>query len=107
VFTETSPTAMAVAHVQKAPPRPSERTELPIAPDLERVVLQCLAKKPEDRPASARALIRLLDACVDAGQWCGEDADAWWRTHLPPSSSHRTPVFETDHQPQPSPVLVR
>ncbi len=107
VFTETSPTAMAVAHVQKPPPRPSERTELPIAPDLERVVLQCLAKKPEDRPASARALIRLLDACVDARQWCGEDADAWWRTHLPPSSSHRTPAFETDHQPQPSPVLVR
>lgn len=108
VFTETSPTAMAVAHVQKAPPSPSERTELPIAPDLERVVLQCLAKKPDDRPASARALIRLLDACVDAKQWCSEDADAWWRTHLPPSSSHRSPAAQdAGAHAQPSPVLVR
>jgi hypothetical protein len=70
-------------------------------------VQQCLAKKPADRPASARALIRLLDACVDAKQWCSEDADAWWRTHLPPSSSHRTPALEPDAQLQPLPVLVR
>ena len=107
VFNETSPTAMAVAHVQKPPAPPSERTELPISADLESVVLQCLAKKPADRPASARALIRLLDACVDAKQWCSEDADAWWRTHLPPSSSHRTPALEKEPQQQPSPVLVR
>jgi serine/threonine-protein kinase len=107
VFTETSPTAMAVAHVQKAPVPPSERTELPIAPDLEAIVLQCLAKSPADRPASARALIRRLDACVDAKQWCSEDAEAWWRTHLPPSSSHRRPAVDADDQARPSPVLVR
>lgn len=106
VFTETSPTAMAVAHVQKVPAPPSERTELPIAPDLERVVLQCLAKKADDRPASARALIRMLDACADAKQWCTDDADAWWRTHLPPSSSLRTPAID-DQPVAPSPVLVR
>ena len=107
VFNESSPTAMAVAHVQKAPVPPSERTEMPVAPDLQQVVLQCLAKSPADRPASARALIRLLDACTDAKQWCTEDADAWWRTHLPPSSSHRTPALEPDAQLQPTPVLVR
>lgn len=107
VFNETSATAMAVAHVQKVPPPPSGRTELPIAPDLERVVLQCLAKKPEDRPASARALIRMLDACAEANQWCTEDADSWWRTHLPPSSSHRSHAYEADSELQPSPVLVR
>ncbi len=108
VFNETSPTALAVAHVQKVPTPPSERTELPIAADLERVVLQCLAKKPEERPASARALIRMLDACVDAWHWSGEDADAWWRMHLPPSSSHRTPATLEQTTPlHPSHVLVR
>ncbi len=107
VFNETSPTAMAVAHVQKTPVPPSDRTELPISQDLQAVVLQCLAKKPGDRPPGARALIRMLDACVDAKQWCSEDADAWWRTHLPPSSSHRKPVLERDAQPEHSPVLVR
>lgn len=107
VFTETSPTAMAVAHVQKPAVPPSQRTELPVSPDLEAVVLQCLAKQPAERPASARALIRLLDACSDAKQWCVEDADAWWRTHLPPSSSHRKPAMEREPEVQPSPVLVR
>jgi serine/threonine-protein kinase len=107
VFNESSPTAMAVAHVQKTAVPPSQRTELPISPDLESVVLQCLAKKPGDRPVSARALIRLLDGCVDAKHWCSEDADGWWRTHLPPSSSHRKPAPEREAQPQPSPVLVR
>lgn len=105
VFTETSPTAMAVAHVQKPPVPPSERTELPIPADLEAVVLQCLAKRPAGRPAGARALIRLLDACQDAGRWTDADADAWWATHLPPTSSHRAPA--TDRESQPSPVLVR
>jgi hypothetical protein len=96
-----------VAHVQKSTVPPSERTELPISADLEAIVLQCLAKKPADRPAGARALIRMLDACVDAKQWCTDDADSWWRTHLPPSSSHRTPALEAEPQMQPSPVLVR
>ncbi len=105
VFNETSPTAMAVAHVQKPPVPPSERTELPIAPDLEAVVLECLAKRPGDRPSGARALIRMLDACADAGHWTDLDADGWWRTHLPPSSSHRAPA--TEREVQPSPVLVR
>ncbi len=100
VFNESSPTALAVAHVQKTPDPMSQRTELPISPDLERVVLQCLAKRPDDRPASARALIRLLDACADARQWCSEDADAWWRTHLPPSSSHRNPTIAPPRVPQ-------
>lgn len=108
VFNETSPTAMAVAHVQKPPVPPSQRTELPVSPDLEAVVMQCLAKKPEDRPASARALIRMLDACVESSQWGSDDADVWWRTHLPPTSSLRSTVLEVDSQaPQPSPVLVR
>jgi hypothetical protein len=49
----------------------------------------------------------MLDACVDAKQWCTDDADSWWRTHLPPSSSHRTPALEAEPQMQPSPVLVR
>jgi eukaryotic-like serine/threonine-protein kinase len=89
VFNEASPTAMAVAHVQKTPDPPSSRTELPVPADLERIVLQCLAKQPGDRPAGARALSQLLDGCRDAGEWTSHDAEAWWQMHLPPSSSYR------------------
>jgi serine/threonine-protein kinase len=105
VFNEASPTAMAVAHVQKAPEPPSARTELPVPADLERVVLQCLAKRPDGRPASARALINLLDRCNDADEWSAADAETWWQTHLPPSSSYRLATLEPTVAP--SPVEVR
>jgi serine/threonine-protein kinase len=43
-------------HIQQEPVPPSERTENPIPPALERLILTCLAKQPEDRPASAADL---------------------------------------------------
>jgi len=43
-------------HIQQEPVPPSQRTENPIPPALERLVLTCLAKQPEDRPASAADL---------------------------------------------------
>ena len=43
-------------HVQQPPVPPSARTDNPIPPALERLVLACLAKQPEDRPQSAAEL---------------------------------------------------
>jgi eukaryotic-like serine/threonine-protein kinase len=45
------------------------------------VLLQCLAKKPEDRPASAAAMRTALRSCADAGRWTEADAAAWWAQH--------------------------
>jgi serine/threonine-protein kinase len=48
-------------HVEEEPPRPSAIVAAEgIAPDLDRLVLGCLAKRPEDRPPSASALAALL-----------------------------------------------
>ncbi|MCX7604215.1 MAG: serine/threonine protein kinase [Bryobacteraceae bacterium] len=91
VFEEPTPTAMALAHVQKDPPPPSQRTEVRFSPELERIVLQCLSKKPEDRPASARLLRRMLEQCPECGVWSTEDAEAWWRTNLPELYAARCP----------------
>lgn len=57
-------------------PRP-----LPGVPDeLGAAVLACLAKKPDDRPASARDLsARLIAAALPA--WTEEDARDFWRLH--------------------------
>ncbi|HWO12397.1 MAG TPA: serine/threonine-protein kinase [Polyangiaceae bacterium] len=47
------------------PPRPL-RGVAPVSSELERVVLDCLAKEPAARPASARALCRRLRRCPEA-----------------------------------------
>jgi serine/threonine-protein kinase len=89
VFNDPNPMSLALKHVQATPDAPSERTELPIPRDLERIVMHCLAKRPADRPSSAAAVAEALAAC-DIGRWTQADAEAWWHLHLPPSSSLRS-----------------
>lgn len=78
-------TAMAVAldHVQTKPIPPSERVETPIPRRLEAAILDCLAKKPEDRPQSALELKALLAGALDGDDWNGHSAESWWRVHAP------------------------
>jgi hypothetical protein len=56
VFEGENALQTVVLHLQRAPVPPSERTDNPISPALEAVVLACLAKQPEDRPQSAAEL---------------------------------------------------
>ena len=83
VFDETTPMAMVLAHAQATPTPPSQRTELPIPPELERLVLDLLAKDPEDRPANAGEVARRLDAVPVLERWTQGRAERWWRAHLP------------------------
>jgi len=89
VFPDPNPLSMTLKHVQAAPDPPSLRTELPIPPDLERIILQCLEKNPADRPASARDLDERLGHSLASG-WTERDAQDWWELHLPQSSSLRS-----------------
>ena len=90
VFDESTPTATALAHVQKAPIPPSRRSELPISSEMEAVVLSCLAKNPADRPATAGDLNRMLSKCGSVTEWNQEKAREWWESYLPESSEYRT-----------------
>ena len=98
VFPDESPMSMALKQVQETPDPPSRRTELPIAPDLERLVLHCLEKKAADRPDSARAVADRLAAC-NLPAWTAEDATAWWERHLPPTSTLRISAIPPTHTP--------
>jgi eukaryotic-like serine/threonine-protein kinase len=82
VFQAVSGLQMITKHIQESPVPPSERTELDVAPELDRIVLACLAKRPVDRPASATELEHML-ASVELEPWSEEAATEWWRTHQP------------------------
>lgn len=81
VFTGATLVEVCAAHLHERPVSPSERLGKPVPPDLERLVLQCLAKDPKDRPPSAAELRERL-ACLEAfGSWTDKDARAWWKDY--------------------------
>jgi serine/threonine-protein kinase len=96
VFVDANPMTVALKHVQATPEPPSTRTELPIPRELERIVMQCLEKKPSDRPSSAREIAAMLEV-LDLPPWTEDDAAEWWERNLPATSSLRTlPATITD-----------
>jgi serine/threonine-protein kinase len=85
-----------LAHLNEQPVAPSEvraqeisnrhgshpgRSACPISPDLDRVVLRCLSKRPEDRYQSARELRDALEALPEGHYWNGQRAKEWWNSN--------------------------
>ena len=71
-------------HMEEAPRKPSE--VLPgngITPELDALILRCLSKKPEDRPADGLAFLTQLLPLAHAMPWSPELARDWWNTHVP------------------------
>lgn len=67
-------------HALTPPVPPSVRLGRPISPQLEELLLQCLAKKRDARPASAAELANALGKVPVASPWTNEDARQWWIT---------------------------
>jgi serine/threonine-protein kinase len=88
VFQAETAMAMLMSHVQEQPVPPSRRTHTELPETLERVILQCLAKNPADRPANAERLIDLLAACEGIEPWTQKQAEQWWRTHMPRNDAY-------------------
>jgi serine/threonine-protein kinase len=65
-------------HLHSAPEPPSARLNVRVDPDLEKVLLACLAKRPDHRPASAHELRDQLRACFAARRWTNFRASQWW-----------------------------
>jgi len=81
VFGGKSILEVCAHHLHSVPDPPSTRLGAPVAADLESVLLACLAKRPEDRPASAHVLRERLRACAAAGRWTNARAAQWWAAH--------------------------
>jgi eukaryotic-like serine/threonine-protein kinase len=83
VFDRETPLQMVLAHVQDSPDLPSRSSELSIPPELERVIMACLAKKPAERPQSAAELAEMLSVCSGDKDWNKCKAQDWWNIHRP------------------------
>jgi len=85
VFRADSAIGLLMQHVNAMPAAPSTRTDLPIPEALDRLVLECLAKDPKDRPQSAKDLMGRFAEIGRNGleQWTEQRAKVWWETHMP------------------------
>ena len=70
---------VCMKHVSQTPESLSSRLGKPISPDLESLILRCLSKPRDSRPADAQALLRELEACQISGTWMSTDAHEWWK----------------------------
>ena len=80
-----------IHHHLQTPPEPlSKRLGRPVPPKLEAVIMSCLAKNPDDRPESARALAAALHAADDVPSWDELDARRYWQERATRRKAART-----------------
>ncbi len=77
VFEADSVIAVCGHHLHTPPVPPAERLGRRLPDSLSRLLLQCLAKRPEERPQTAADLRAALLGCGVA-PWTEVEAAAWW-----------------------------
>ena len=96
VFDGSSSMKMLIQHANEQPVAPSSRLRSRLSPrlqsmsqpveiprPLDRVVLSCLAKHPDERPQSAGELAAALASVDLPSPWTPERASKWWAEHIP------------------------
>jgi eukaryotic-like serine/threonine-protein kinase len=105
VFTGNSGVDIIGHHLHAIPRPPSEKLGAAVDPFLERLILSCLAKRPEDRAADAGALLAQIEEGWTGGAWTQAEARAWWETKGAPmldarrekeTAASRGPKLEID-----------
>jgi serine/threonine-protein kinase len=89
VFEGKSSAEIVAHHLHTPPVLPSDRLGRDVAPFLERIILACLAKKPDDRPADAGTLLALLEEEWTGASWTQREARTWWETRAPDMLAER------------------
>jgi serine/threonine-protein kinase len=77
-FDGSNPMDVMIAHVRDEVVCLSQH-QSDVPTDLERVILKCLAKSPEDRFQDVDSLEQALAECAAADQWTPWHAAIWWR----------------------------
>ncbi len=77
---ECAGTMELLQHVcDTVPARPSTLVDSEIPAQLDQLIVDCLAKSPDERPKSAEAMLDVLNALSNASHWTPEDAEHWWK----------------------------
>lgn len=79
-FSGSTVAEVLVQQLRSNPEAPSARLKRPVSPDLEQLLLRCLAKTPSARP-SAVGLEDALSRCCANGTWSRSVAEEWWANH--------------------------
>ena len=83
VFQDGNQMQSLIDHVHTEPVPPSTRLGRSLPKDLDRLVLDCLRKKPDDRPQDAAELLDRVVAANVTGAWSNGHARVWWEARLP------------------------
>jgi eukaryotic-like serine/threonine-protein kinase len=94
VFEDGSPMQILMDHIQKPPVAPSRLIGTPLPAELDRIILACLEKDPNNRPQTARELAERLRAVPLAERWTEERARRWWLANGG-RSSEKTPTEDS------------
>jgi serine/threonine protein kinase len=87
VFSGNSVIEVCGHHLRTIPDPPSTRTDQPVAPGLDELILACLEKDPKDRPSDALAMLARLEELSTIDEWNGREAAAWWAANTKRQSS--------------------
>ena len=91
MFDGNHPMQVLLQHLRDEPVPPSVRLGRPVPAGLERLLIQCVAKSPADRPQDAAGLAEALGA-AGAGEWTQTDARRWWETTYTSPTTVERPV---------------
>jgi hypothetical protein len=78
LFTADSAMDVMLKHVSETPEPPSKVLDKPVSDELEKLILSCLEKDPNARPANAGELLEAFERCSLPQVWSQADARAWW-----------------------------
>jgi serine/threonine-protein kinase len=88
-------------HLHTPPESPSVRLGETLPPDLEAVILNCLAKDPANRYPDADALAHAFDACESVDEWSADLAAEWWKMHKLEADEARPKISRPSRLPGP------
>ena len=92
---------VVLCHLHQTPDPPSTHFSAAMPPELERLILDLLAKDPGQRPSSAAEVARRLADVPLAFSWTAALARRWWQTQLPDAIGTR----EHMARPRRGPIL--
>jgi serine/threonine-protein kinase len=78
VFEAANVFHMIARHLNDAPTPPSALARFPLPEQLDRIIMGCLQKRPDDRPRTAAELSVALTG-IPIEPWTDADAAQWWR----------------------------